>query len=201
MTTAAAQPRRRQPPDVRREQLLDAAERVLLQRGLAAATMADVAEAASVAKGTVYLYYQSKDELLAGLRARYFERFAATLDDRAASRAATPPTYAARVQRLVAAAYDFALANHELHHLLFHRAGFGEDDAYTRARAAVAELVEEGAAAGEFHLADPVLATDFLLHALHGTLAMAVHRPRSQRRRFVEGVSELARRALGASGG
>jgi TetR/AcrR family transcriptional repressor of nem operon len=201
MTTAAAQPRRRQPPDVRREQLLDAAERVLLQRGLAAATMADVAEAASVAKGTVYLYYPSKDELLAGLRARYFERFAATLDDRAVARAGTGPSYAARVQRLVAAAYDFALANHELHHLLFHHAGFGEDDAFARARGAVAELVEGGAAAGEFHLADPALAIDFLLHALHGTLAAAVHRPRSQRRRFVEGVSELARRALGAGGG
>jgi TetR/AcrR family transcriptional regulator, transcriptional repressor for nem operon len=201
MTTAAAQPRRRQPPDVRREQLLDAAERVLLQRGLAAATMADVAEAASVAKGTVYLYYPSKDELLAGLRTRFFERFAATLDDRAASRTTTPPTYAARVQRLVAAAYDFALANHELHHLLFHHTGFGEHDAFARARAAIAELVEGGAAAGEFHVADPALATEFLLHALHGTLATAMHRPRPQRRRFVDGVSELARRALGASGG
>jgi TetR/AcrR family transcriptional regulator, transcriptional repressor for nem operon len=197
MTTAAAQPRRRQPPDVRREQLLDAAERVLLQRGLAAATMADVAEAASVAKGTVYLYYQSKEELLAGLRARFYERFAATLDDRVGS----PPTYAARVGRLVDAAYDFALANHQLHHVLLHHAGFGEDDAFARARAAIAELVEGGVAAGEFHLADPALATDFLLHALHGTLATAAHRPRPQRRRFVEGVSELACRALGVTGG
>jgi TetR/AcrR family transcriptional repressor of nem operon len=200
MTTAAAQPRRRQPPDVRREQLLDAAERVLLQRGLAAATMADVAEAAAVAKGTVYLYYPSKAELLAGLRDRFFERFVATLDDGAAPRG-TRPTWAARVQRLVAAAYDFALANHELYHVLFHHAGFGEDHAFGRARAAIAELVEGGVAAGEFRLADPALATDFLLHALHGTLAAASHQPRSQRQRFVEGVGELARRALGAGGG
>jgi TetR/AcrR family transcriptional regulator, transcriptional repressor for nem operon len=201
MTTAAAQPRRRQPPDVRREQLLDAAERVLLQRGLAAATMADVAEAAAVAKGTVYLYYPSKAELLAALRDRYFERFVATLDDRAASPAGTRPSWAARVQRLVAATYDFALANHELYHVLFHHAGYGEDHAFGRARAAIAELVEGGVAAGEFRLADPALATDFLLHALHGTLAAASHQPRPQRQRFVEGVSELARRALGASGG
>jgi hypothetical protein len=38
----ARQPRRR-PPDVRREQILDAAERVLVERGLATTTMADVA--------------------------------------------------------------------------------------------------------------------------------------------------------------
>src|SRR5215210_7257384 len=61
----ARQPRRR-PPDVRREQILDAAERVLVERGLATTTMADVAGAAAVAKGTVYLYFESK----AGLRAR-----------------------------------------------------------------------------------------------------------------------------------
>src|SRR5918999_5432501 len=78
---AAARPPRRQPPDVRRDQILDAAEQVLVRRGLAAATMAEVAEAAAVAKGTVYLYFESKAELLAGLRARHFERFAALLGD------------------------------------------------------------------------------------------------------------------------
>ncbi|MDF2743659.1 MAG: TetR/AcrR family transcriptional regulator, partial [Actinomycetia bacterium] len=81
LQAAPARPPRRQPPDVRREQILDAAERVLVGRGLAATTMADVAEAAAVAKGTVYLYFESRAELLAGLRARYFERFAALLGD------------------------------------------------------------------------------------------------------------------------
>ena len=56
----AVTPPRRQPPDVRREQILDAAQRVLLRRGPAAATMAEVADAASLAKGTVYLYFASK---------------------------------------------------------------------------------------------------------------------------------------------
>src|SRR5512132_1837832 len=124
---------RRQPPDVRREQILDAAARVLVERGLAATTMADVAEAASVAKGTVYLYFTSKAELLAGLRARYFEGFAAMVDGPpAAGRPA--PGVAAGIERLVAASYDFALANHQLHHVLFHQAGYGEEDTFARAR-------------------------------------------------------------------
>ena len=46
--------------------------------------MAEVAEAASVAKGTVYLYFESKAELLAGLRARYFDDFVARLGEPAA---------------------------------------------------------------------------------------------------------------------
>jgi TetR/AcrR family transcriptional regulator, transcriptional repressor for nem operon len=184
---------------VRREQILDAAERVLVERGLAAATMADVAEAAAVAKGTVYLYFESKTELLAGLRARYFERFAAMLGDpppEGHPRAGT----AERVERLVAASYDFALANHALHHVLFHEAGFGEVDAFARARAVMADLVEAGRASGELTVADPALATDFLLHGLHGVLVGTTHRPRSQRRPLVAGVTDLICQALGLTG-
>src|SRR3954449_1227873 len=65
---------RTQPAAVRREQLLDAAEAVLMERGLSATTVADVAQAAGVAKGTMYLHFESKAELLAGLRARYMQR-------------------------------------------------------------------------------------------------------------------------------
>jgi TetR/AcrR family transcriptional repressor of nem operon len=183
---------------VRREQILDAAERVLVERGLAAATMADVAEAAAVAKGTVYLYFESKSELLAGLRARYFERFAAMLGDPPPGGRA-PAGTAERVERLVAASYDFAWANHALHHVLFHEAGYGEADAFTRARAGMADLVEAGRASGELTVADPALATDFLLHGLHGVLVTATHHPRPQRRRLVAGVTELMCRALGVT--
>lgn len=184
---------------MRREQILDAAERVLVERGLAAATMADVAEAASVAKGTVYLYFESKAELLAGLRARYFDDFAARLGEPAAG--PPGPGIAARIERLVAASYDFALANHELHHVLFHQAGFAEQDTFARIRTLLAELIEAGQADGELEVADPPLATELLLHGLHGVLAAATHRPGFERRRVVAGVTELACRALGVRTG
>jgi TetR/AcrR family transcriptional repressor of nem operon len=191
---------RRQPPDVRREQILDAAQQVLLRRGPAAATMAEVADAASVAKGTVYLYFASKAELLAGLRARYFERLTAVLGDPAGAGPGAAPTVAARIERLVAASYDFALANHELHHVLFHEAGLGAHDTFARAHDAVAELVATGAASGELDVPDPALATDFVLHGLHGILVAATHRPRSHRRQLVDAVTRLVCGALGASG-
>jgi AcrR family transcriptional regulator len=191
-------PPRRQPPDVRREQILDAAQQVLLRRGPAAATMADVADAASVAKGTVYLYFASKAELLAGLRARFFERLTAVLADPANAEPRAPPAVAARIEALVAAFYDFALANHELHHALFHEAGLGEHDTFARARDAVAELVATGAASGELDVPDPALATDFVLHGLHGILVAATHGPSSDRRRLVDGVTRLVCGALGA---
>lgn len=56
-------------PATRPEQLLEAARHVFAERGFAAATMQDVADAAGVAKGTVYLYFASKEELyVAALR-------------------------------------------------------------------------------------------------------------------------------------
>ena len=50
--------------DYRREQILDAARRSFARHGLHATTVDQIARAAGVAKGTVYLYYRSKEELL-----------------------------------------------------------------------------------------------------------------------------------------
>ena len=48
----------------RRAELLAHAERLLLERGVAGTRMRDIAEAAGVAKGLVYWYFDSKDALL-----------------------------------------------------------------------------------------------------------------------------------------
>ena len=49
--------------DARAHEILTAALNVFQTRGFAAATIADVAQAAGVANGTVYLYYPSKVDL------------------------------------------------------------------------------------------------------------------------------------------
>lgn len=58
-----------QRPD-KREAILDAATHVFAQRGFFQAQVADVARAAGVAAGTVYLYFRGKDDVLASI----FER-------------------------------------------------------------------------------------------------------------------------------
>ncbi|HEX9161092.1 MAG TPA: helix-turn-helix domain-containing protein [Thermoanaerobaculia bacterium] len=42
----------------------DAAMRVIARKGMAAATMQEIAEEAGVAKGTIYLYFRDRDELV-----------------------------------------------------------------------------------------------------------------------------------------
>ncbi len=48
----------------RRTQILEAARDRFTQKGVSNTTVDDIARAAHVAKGTVYLYYKSKDEML-----------------------------------------------------------------------------------------------------------------------------------------
>lgn len=48
----------------RRAQILDAAIEVFGRKGFAAANVADISKAAGIAKGTIYLYFQSKEEIL-----------------------------------------------------------------------------------------------------------------------------------------
>jgi AcrR family transcriptional regulator len=58
--------------------ILAAARELVLKRGVKGLTIAEIAERAHVGKGTAYLYWKTKDELLLGLFAR---DFLAAVDD------------------------------------------------------------------------------------------------------------------------
>ena len=64
-------------PDVseeRKDQILNAAEEVFNQKGLDNARMDDIAEETGLSKGTLYLYFKSKDDLIAAILDRIFQR-------------------------------------------------------------------------------------------------------------------------------
>ncbi len=51
----------------RQAQILEAASRIFAEKGLSDARMEDIASACGLSKGTVYLYYKNKDDLIEGL--------------------------------------------------------------------------------------------------------------------------------------
>jgi AcrR family transcriptional regulator len=59
----------------RHEAILDAAERLLVRAPERVANVAEVAEEAGLAKGTVYLYFPGKEELLLALHERHVADF------------------------------------------------------------------------------------------------------------------------------
>lgn len=72
----------------RREEILDAARRVFARNGFRGTTIADIADEAGIALGTIYLYFSSKDDVFAALRERLGEVIAtATVE---APRGSTP---------------------------------------------------------------------------------------------------------------
>ena len=70
MSLSAARRARAEPPLNKRDAILRAATDVFAERGYFNAQVADVARAAGVAAGTVYLYFRSKDDVLVSI----FER-------------------------------------------------------------------------------------------------------------------------------
>ncbi|MBL1101066.1 TetR/AcrR family transcriptional regulator [Streptomyces coffeae] len=163
---APAQPIGRfQPPDVRRRQILDAVAALLLEDGYEALTVAKVAARAGVAKGTVYLYFASKQELLAALQAEMWDRM---LQRPAALIQQPGLTWTDRLDGLVAAWVTAEQDHHELYHRLFHELGAVGEEPMTAARDLLVTILTEGHAAGEFDVPDPELTAHFLTHAYAG---------------------------------
>jgi AcrR family transcriptional regulator len=67
MSEPVAEPRWRRLPEERPKQILEAALAVFAERGLAAARLEDIAKRAGVSKGTIYLYFENKEELFRGV--------------------------------------------------------------------------------------------------------------------------------------
>lgn len=65
--------RRRRKKDLTRKALLEAALGIFAERGIYAPTVEDLTEAADVAKGTFYNYFDSRDDLLAVLLHQVFD--------------------------------------------------------------------------------------------------------------------------------
>src|SRR5262245_26758650 len=67
--------------DERQQQILDAAEAVIIRLGYDKTTMSDIAEEAGVSRRTVYLYFNGKEELFEALLYREYMRYSQTFLD------------------------------------------------------------------------------------------------------------------------
>ena len=89
--------------EFRKSELLSAARTVFSRKGFHEATIDDIAHDAGVAKGTVYLYFESKHEIyLAALR-----ESVELLNEQMRAEAAVPGSASERLQRLLTAKIAF----------------------------------------------------------------------------------------------
>ena len=160
----------------------------MLQQGLHRSTVADVAEAAGLGKGTVYLHFDSKQDLADGLRRRYVEQIESEVRTKVGAAASAP-------EKLRAAVRSFAVASirrHDLHHLLFQEAGVDEAQAFAPIRAVFAEVIN----ADDFDLPNRELAIDYVLGGVHAALIAIAHSPAARRGRATSQIADLVVRTL-----
>jgi AcrR family transcriptional regulator len=185
--------RTRLAPDIRRASILDAATRLILRDKAAGLTMEDIAREADVARGTLYLYFDSIDGITAALRDRYIHALTGGLEALLATGGS-----GSRLRRLDAfiAALAIALHDHrDLHHALFSGTGVGEAALTEAFRALLRRFIQDGRDTGEFTVLDLDLTTDFLLAGLHAVLTQGLHKPGTGTA-AVTTAQKLARRTL-----
>src|SRR6202167_3625271 len=84
---AALKTRPRTKPAVeRREELMNAAQRLFLKYGVGPTTIEQITSGADVAKGTFYLYFSSKEDILAALGQHFAEGLLAGINAAIAAR-------------------------------------------------------------------------------------------------------------------
>jgi AcrR family transcriptional regulator len=188
---------RRKPPEARRQQILGAASALLLENGLAGTSVDAVARRAGIAKGTVYLYFPSWQDLLGALRARYAHGLAgraeAVFGD---ADPADPGSVVAAFERLAAELAGYVQVNRRLYHILFQEAGGHEGHAMGQLGHLVSCLLTQGMDQGALTPTDPELLTRFLLAGLHGVLPPLAHQDQPDREDTLASLSELLRRLL-----
>ena len=186
--------RTRLAPGLRRASILDAATRLILRDGATGLTMEDIAAEAGVARGTLYLYFDSIDGITGALRDRYAQALTRDLEPLLATGGS-----GSRLRRLdtFIAALAHALHDHqELHHALFTHTGAAEDPLTAAFRALLHRFITDGRDAGEFPVPDPELTTSFLLAGLHAVLTEGLHKTSTAT--TIAAAQKLARRTLSA---
>jgi AcrR family transcriptional regulator len=158
-------------PDARPGQLIEAAKKVFAQKGVVAATVSDITEAAGTAKGTFYLYFPSKEHLIDAVA----EQMTTEMVD-AAEKAlsVTGPGPIERLVMLLEAMIDLAETPTgremiERYHKPENRAIHDRMAGQIIARLVpiVRDIIEQGIAEKLFNVADPDLAALFVLGGLH----------------------------------
>jgi AcrR family transcriptional regulator len=189
---------RTKPPEERRDELMNAAQRAFLEYGVAPTTIEQITSRAKVAKGTFYLYFSSKEEILAALR----ERFARELLMAVTAAVSRQPSYDWRGKltnwaRACVAGYLDSIA---LHDIVFYesRAPSREGLVDNVIIDHLLELLHSGAEAGAWSINDPRFTAVFLFSGLHGVVDDAhTKEKRINRNRLIQRVEQLCLRSVG----
>jgi TetR/AcrR family fatty acid metabolism transcriptional regulator len=165
--------------EFRIQTIQEAAMRVIAKKGISAATMNEIADEAGIAKGTIYLYFQNRDELLD----KVAEFAISKLNTRLVEACAGAQGFDKQFRAMVETAMEFFDANSQFFRV-YASARFPEAQAHPshlecrrneRMEAHlqyVAQFLEQGMRDGKIRAADPTRLAIFLIEAVNSIIML-----------------------------
>jgi AcrR family transcriptional regulator len=160
--------------------ICEAAMRVVGRKGLVKATVDDIAREAGVAKGTVYLYFRSRDAILEKTVGNAVDELLERLQ-RAADGSGRPGTFADALERVLAAQFAYFDENRDFFRLYFASGEYTEDrrlrqsDRYRRHLEQLVALIKRGKRRGELRNVDPERAAIAVAGAARDLILRRIH--------------------------
>ena len=185
MARSPTHSRRQKEKEDRKDAILTAAREVFFEQGIRRATVDEIAARAEVAKGTVYLYFDSRETILAHLLLEGLDSLNERLE--MAYDESSPAGAEARLRRLAAAYFDFYEKEQDYFRLMmaFDRGHFRESvnaEVYEkivhrglRGLRWVVRAIQQGIEAGEFAPGDSKQLAGMIWAALNGVLVLTSH--------------------------
>lgn len=175
-----------------------AARRLFLEQGVASTTIEQITSRAEVAKGTFYLYFSSKEDVLAAMGDRYGDELLAKIQAAVAKK--PEEDWKGKLQAWARAAVSGYLDSIRLHDILFYgsrpptREGLVDNVVIDH----LFDLLRGGAKAGAWSIDDPRFTAVFLFSGLHGVVDDAHMREKPiNRGRLARRLERLCFRAAG----
>lgn len=191
-------------PVDKRTQLLDAAEAVLVEQGLVGATIDQITTRAGVAKGTFYLYFRSKDEVVGALQQRHWDALMQAAVDAAArlgSDTASEDGWWETVDSFIEAVVDFDLEHRAWHQLVAQGWSSPNGGITPKNEQQMIDLfdaqISDASERGMLDVEDPQLTATLLYRAIQGTTQqMCQSQDEIDRDRLVTAIKWFLRRVL-----
>jgi len=176
---------------------MHAARRLFLEHGVGPTTIEQITSGADVAKGTFYLYFSSKEDVLAALRERFAQELLVSLKAAIAER--PKEDWKGKLAAWAATGVTVYLESIRLHDILFYgshpptREGLVDNIVIDH----LAGLLQDGVDAGAWSIDDPRFTAVFMFSGLHGVYDAFAKEKRVNRSRLAHRLERLCFRAVG----
>ena len=152
-------------PDERRNELMDVAEQLFVEKGYDHTSPSDIIRSANVAQGTFYYYFGSKDEIIKAIIDRYFKKYEQYVEQVAGDESIDT---ARKLQLILEALIDFPLLRKKFGKIAYNQPNISNHRGYgermgTKVVPIIKQIVRQGVEDGLFKTEYPEEASEMLV--------------------------------------